>query len=293
MSNPINAETDATTGSRWYVHPTTGERFISVTTVLSNIAKFGLADWAARLAAEAAVEHLEWLNLAVKGDPCGRKGESGCGMCSPCAIWWLSDRHNQVRDAAADLGTKLHDAGEQDALFGEGYTIDEDVQPYVDGYKLWRDRWKPTFLLTEATVISRKWGYAGTLDIGATFAEANLPPKFAHFADVPVLGDYKTGKHLDIPKGWQLNAYKECDAILLPDGTELPMPEFERAMILHIRRIEDPDGDRTKDRIKVQVREVHLTKHNHNNFVHMLRVAEGLSAGLGTVLSRPYTLKEN
>ncbi len=41
------------------------------------------------------------------------------------------------------------------------------------------------------------------------------------------------------------------------------------------------------------MREVYLTDANFQNFIHMLRVVEGLSAGLNTVLSRPVTLKEN
>jgi len=41
------------------------------------------------------------------------------------------------------------------------------------------------------------------------------------------------------------------------------------------------------------MREVHLTAENFQYFIHLLRVVEGLSAGLNTVLSRPVTLKEN
>jgi hypothetical protein len=49
-------------------------------------------------------------------------------------------------------------------------------------------------------------------------------------------------------------------------------------LILHIR----PD--------KVQMREVYVTDANHAAFVHELRVAEALGAGLNTVLSRPINL---
>lgn len=277
---PVHAETDKTTGSRWYIHPVSGERFISVTTVLSYISKFGLVDWSARLAAEAAVARLPWLVRCSRVAPCNStKTEHACGQCRDCAILWLTNRHNEVRDEAGNRGTRVHEAAEHLELFGEGATVDEDVAPLVESYRRWRSYYRPEFLATEMTVISRKWGYAGTLDGILRFPEDSpLPPKLKHLADRPIISDTKTGKHLGIPEGWQVNAYARADVVLLPDGSEEPMPAIEGGMILHLR----PD--------KTQMREVHLSDANHAAFVHELRVVEGLTAGLGTVLSRPTNL---
>lgn len=279
--HPANSETDKATGSRWYIHPTTGERFISVTTVLGNISRFGLPDWAGRLAAEAAFERLPLLNRASRAPACNStKTDDACGQCRPCVQYWLADRHNQARDDAADLGTKLHDVAEQDALFGEGATVDVDVAPFAEKLRRWRDRYKPEYLATEMTVISRKWGFAGTLDKIVRFSEeSRLPKQLAHLTGLPLCGDYKTSRQVDLVKGWQVIAYANADNVLLPDGAELPMPEIKGGLIVHIR----PD--------KVQMREVHITAENFQYFVHMLRVVEGLNAGLNTVLSRPVTLK--
>ena len=277
--HPANSETNQD-GTRYYIHPTTGERFISVTTVLGNIAKFGITPWAAKLSAVAAFDRLPLLNRASRNPLCNStKTDDACGACRDCVTYWLADRHNQVRDDAADLGVKLHDVAESDALFGEGAHIDADVLPFVTQFRRWRDRHQPTFHASEMTVISRKWGYAGTLD--AILAIAEMPPKLAHLSTLPVCVDWKTSKSVDRVKGWQVVAYANADAVLLPDGTELPMPEINGGLIVHIR----PE--------KVQMREVHLTDENFQYFVHMLRVVEGLSAGLNTVLSRPVTLKEN
>lgn len=277
---PVHAETDKGTGSRWYVHPVTGERFISVTTVLGHITKFGLVDWSARLAAEAAFERLPWLVRCSRVASCNAsKTEDACGQCRECAILWLTNRHNEVRDEAGDRGSRVHEAAEQLALFGEGATVDPDISDHVDWYRRWRAYYRPEYLATEMTVISRKWGYAGTLDKIVRFPEDSpLPKQLRHLAGRPVLGDSKTGKHLGIPEGWQVNAYARADVVLLPDGSEEPMPAVEGGLILHIR----PD--------KVQMREVHLSDANHAAFVHMLRVVEGLTGGLGTVLSRPTNL---
>lgn len=277
--HPVNSETN-TEGSRWYIHPTTGERFISVTTVLGNISKFGLQDWAARLSATAAFDRLPQLVRASRAPICNlTKTADACGTCRDCVTYWLADRHNQVRDDAADLGVKLHDVAESDALFGDGIHIDDDVRPFAEQYRRWAGHYNPEFHATEMTVISRKWGYAGTLD--AILSIAAMPKQLEHLNGLPSCTDWKTSKSVDICKGWQVVAYANADAVLLPDGTELPMPEIKAGLIVHIR----PE--------RVQMREVYLTDQNFQSFIHMLRVVEGLSAGLNTVLSRPVTLKEN
>lgn len=277
--HPVNSETNRD-GDRWYIHPTTGERFISVTTVLGNIAKYGLQQWAANLAANAAFDRLPLLNRASRNQSCNAtKTDNACGTCRACVTYWLADQHNQVRDAAADLGIKLHDVAENDTLFGEGAHIDDDVKPFVDQYRRWRDHFQPEFHASEMTVISRKWGYAGTLD--TVFSIAKMPEKLAHLSGLPCCADWKTSKTIDLLKGWQVIAYANADVVLMPDGTELPMPEIKGGLIVHIR----PE--------RVQMREVYLTDTNFQYFIHLLRVVEGLSAGLNTVLSRPVTLKES
>lgn len=280
--HPVNSETSVE-GSRYYIHPVTGERFISVTTVLSHIAKFGLVPWAAKLSATAAFDRLPMLVRASRIPLCNStKTDDACGLCRDCLTYWLADRHNQVRDDAADLGIKLHDAAESNALFGEGIHIDEDVLPFVEQFRRWRTAYQPEFLASEMTVISRKWGFAGTLDAILHFEiESGLDAALAHLTGLPLCVDWKTSKSVDIAKGWQVVAYSNADAVLLPDGTELPMPEIKGGLIVHIR----PE--------RVQMREVYLTDANFQSFIHMLRVVEGLSAGLNTVLSRPVTLKEN
>ncbi len=284
--HPVNSQTDPDSGSRWYIHPTTGERFISVTTVLGNIAMHGLPQWAASLAANAAFDRLPALVRASRGTDCNlTKTGDACGICRPCVTFWLADQHNQVRDAAAERGIKLHDLAEQDALFGPGAHIDADVQPYWEQYERWRDAFRPEFHASEMTVISRKWGFAGTLD--SILSIPAMPKKLEHLSGLPVCTDLKTSNSVDIKKGWQVVAYANADHVLMPDGTELPMPEINGGLILHIFR------DKKTQEMRTQMREVHVTDANFQSFIHMLRVVEGLGAGLNTVLSRPVTLKEN
>lgn len=279
-AEPANAETDPVTGNRWYIHPITAERFMSVTTALSHVAKFGLPDWAAGLSARAAFDRLPWVNRCSRVAPCNATGsENACGQCQACALAWLANRHNEIRDDAGDVGSRVHAAAEQIALFGEGAHVDADITPFVDQYRRWRDVYRPEYTATEMTVISRRWGYAGTLDGIIVFPEdAPLPPKMRHLRGVPVLKDTKTGKHISLTHGWQVNAYAHAETVLLPDGSEREMPPVEGGLILHVR----PE--------RVQMREVHLTDANFDAFVHVLRTAEALGAGLGSAVSRPANL---
>ena len=75
MSGPKAADTK-TDGSRTYIYPPTGEKFPSVTTILSGTdGKRYLIDWSAKLAAERAVDNLERLaRLKVIEGAAGGRG---------------------------------------------------------------------------------------------------------------------------------------------------------------------------------------------------------------------------
>jgi hypothetical protein len=270
---------DDSGSERWYIHPRTGERFLSVTSALGYVAKHFLPGWAAKLSAEAAVDAWAAVQYAAAVAPCEEKGAKACGRCRPCVVARLADRHNEVRDTAADLGSRFHEAVEHQALFGPGGGVDADVLPFLDAFNVWSDRAKPEFIETEATVINRRLGYAGTLDAILTFGKkSELPKQLGHLRGLNVLTDYKSGKAVDRLAGWQLNAYRFGETILLPNGSEEPLPRVDAGLVLHIR----PDG--------VRMREAFLTARNFNFFLYTLRVAEGMMAPLGDSLSRPARL---
>lgn len=274
MSTPALA--DDSGAQRWYTHPKTGETFLSVTSALDYIAKFGLVDWSAGMAADAALDSADRITRAAQLDPCNTFGEDACGMCRACVRAWLASRHDSYKNERADIGGRFHKAAEARVLGGPGATVDKDVQPYVDAWLEWSDDVKAEYLATEMTVISRTWGYAGTLDGALKFGKgARLPDAFAHLAGKRLLFDYKTGKSVGKSEGWQVNAYRHADVALMPNGDEEPLPEVDSGLIIHVR----PEG--------VRMREVYCTPRNFNHFAHVLRVAEGMMAPLGDVLSRP------
>lgn len=284
MSEPFFADTD-TSGSRYYVL-NSGERFISVTTVLSYIAKPYLVPWAAKLAADAAMEHAERVFAAADTPSCNTKGEDACGMCRTCVRDWLADRHNAVRDDAGSRGTKLHEAAEHREKFGPGGTVDNDAAPFFDAYVNWADRAKPEILAAEMTVVSRKWGMAGTLDNLMRFGDdSELPKALEHLRGKVLLVDKKTSRSVDYTQAWQVNGYSLCETAVMPEGDEIAVAEqygeIDSGLILHIR----PESEGG-----VKMREAHINPLNQAAFIHTLRMAERATAPLGDVLSRPASL---
>lgn len=215
MSSPANSKTTRG-GSRLYTWPVTGEKFFSVTTILSAIAKPALVNWAAKEVATFAVENTEsWLALANTGQ-------------REAAIDLLKRSPYRTKTKAADLGSAVHKAVEAHTL-GQPVVVDwpEDVAPFMAQFEGFYRESSPEFLLSEATVYNRSQAYAGTLDM-----IVRLPDGQVWIIDV------KTGKGIYPEVALQLAAYAKAEFIGMPDGSEAPMPKIDRAGALHLR----PEG---------------------------------------------------
>ena len=228
MSGPKHAESSRS--GRLYSHPVTGETAVSVTTVLGDgIPKKALPGWAARTAAEYAVENIDDLAaLCAEG-----------GVSTKEAIDRIKGAPWRQRDNKADIGTAVHDVAELLAGTPAGGEYELDLADYdesIHGYLLsllgWFEKHQPIVEATEATVWSRQHGYAGTLDL-----ICKLPGR--HEDGGFMLLDFKTSKGVYGETALQLAAYAHADFILLDDGSEhdLPGPIVELGVI-HIT----PDG---------------------------------------------------
>jgi hypothetical protein len=83
--------------------------------------------------------------------------------------------------------------------------------------------YKPRFVMSEFTVWSDTYGYAGTGDLAF------------YLGDSLVLADTKTGKNVYWDTGLQLAAINGADFIINEQGQETPIPKFDRFAVLHIR----------------------------------------------------------
>lgn len=200
-------------GGRFYVWKK--NRYWSVTTIISGgLPKPVLVNWAKKVTAEYAVEHLESLNQLVADDPKG-------------AIDWLKGAAFRQRDAAANLGTLVHEACEAHVLDKPYPEYTAEQEPFMVSLEDWIKDFQPTFESVEAPCFSDKHRYAGTLDAIAVIDGKRY------------LLDYKTGKGVYPEVGLQLAAYRFSESFLgLPDGSEGPTPAVDECAVVHLR----PEG---------------------------------------------------
>lgn len=191
-----------------YVHPLTGEKVPSVTTIISaGLPKPALVPWAARMAAEHAVKN--WADLTSM-DPATR-------------IDQIKNAHQQKADKAADLGDLVHEVIEAWSTGTPYPEWGKAADPYMSQFIGFMTDVRPLFLESEVTLWSRAHGYAGTADW------------IADIGGTVVYGDNKTGRRVYPEVGLQLSALSHADFILRSDGYEVPMPRPGGHAALHIR----------------------------------------------------------
>lgn len=229
---------------RFYVHPVTGEEFRSVTTILGAAAKPALDKWKTRTIAEFAADNRESL----------------AGMERDAAFDLVRSSQFTSSGSAAATGEAVH--ARLELLFeklrdfqGAGYpAADADVlqwarnEPgtpelaHVDQcFRELLDEFEIRPLYMENTLLNRSVGYAGSADLIAEIrprqgrgglrmndTEYRRPWKRAVI-------DAKSGKSIYGSVALQLVGYAKAEHILMPDGSEVPMPPIHETYALHVR----------------------------------------------------------
>jgi hypothetical protein len=131
-------------------------------------------------------------------------------------------------DSPSAIGDIVHGMIER-YVKGDAPTHDEVMGSHQTVKWMWgqflkfQEYYKPEYTGSEFTVWSDKYGYAGTADLGFRIGGAH------------VLCDAKTGKATYPEVAMQLAAIQYADFIITPDGRELPIPQYDRYAVLHIR----------------------------------------------------------
>ena len=168
-----------------------GKQYVSVTTVLSLLDKWGLKEWAAKLAAEYMARKI--LDMPI----------SWAEKLWPQAVDMAKTEHKRVAAAAADRGTRIHSECErylQTINKGEEIELSDEIKPF----KEWCEKHQVIPIDIEQTVYGKD--YAGTLDLSC------IINKFWDKSKERVLAvcDIKTSPRYYNEHGYQLAAY--CDA---------------------------------------------------------------------------------
>jgi hypothetical protein len=199
MAQPID-----TPKGRYYTWD--GNKFVSVTTVISEgIPKPALYKWLVKKGVEKAVA-----NRIILAE-----------MSDTEALDFLSDKGYSDTGPAA-LGSRVHKIAEN-IIKGETHTIAPDDRGYVDSFNAFMADWQPTYVETEATVFSRQYGYAGTMD-GKVMIDGKT-----------YIMDIKTGKSVWPEVALQLAAYRYADFIGRAGGREDPNTPCNGGLVLHLR----------------------------------------------------------
>jgi hypothetical protein len=204
-------------GSRFYIDPDDGAiKVPGVTSVVGQLPKDFLTFWAAKEAAEAAVNNWDIVSELCKRDPKG-------------AIDYLKSAHRRKSGAASDLGSAAHDLFER---LARGETINlrhvhVDVKPHVKWFSEFLQEVQPEFLHLEETVWNDTHRYAGSLD-----AVAKIDGEI-------VVCDWKTSAKVYDSVALQLSAYRYAERVILAEsGESIPVPEMAGGAVLHVR----PEG---------------------------------------------------
>lgn len=183
-----------------------GQRIPGVTTMLGDgVPKPALINWAANATAEYAVDH--WDRL-TELQPSARLKE-------------LQGARYAVSDKAKKRGTEVHRYGEL-LVKGEKVTgVPDELRGHVEAYVRFLDKFEVDPILVEATIVSYRYGYAGTLDLVADLTDDKGQRR-------RLLLDAKTNeKGIFGETPLQLAAYRYAEFYIDGDGQEQPMIEVE------------------------------------------------------------------
>lgn len=211
---------------RYYRHPVSGEEWPSVTNVNQTcVSKPGLPPAAARETAARAWELLPQM-VAASRKPFEREKLTK----------EIKGHYQWLWDKAADLGTDVH-AWVEARVLGKPHPEDPMVEPFgVQALRFFDDfsiDLEKDVEATEATVINRTVGYAGTGDLWV-WLKLNGKRRLT-------LVDFKTSSTRPVGSvypeyGLQTAALANAEAILLDNGEEMEPPgPIEALAVLNLR----------------------------------------------------------
>jgi len=181
-----------------------GNKVKGVTTLIKGgLPAPGLMYWSARTVAEYVADNPEQIRGHLDN------------LSRDQLVAMLKEVPWEKRDQAAVNGTAVHSIAEK-LVHGHEVDIPDHLVGYVDACVQFLDEWRVRPVLVESTVGSRRWLYAGTLDLVGDLPDGRR-----------VLFDWKTGASGIWPEtAFQLAAYRYADVYLDSDGNEQPMADL-------------------------------------------------------------------
>ncbi len=239
-------KTDDSGASRYYFPEETPElRYPGVTSVIDILGKPFLQRWAANMAADLALDSIDYLQRMADRDRDGAKR-------------YVAGAAKRYTDQRAAIGSKAHDLFERmirgdersTATYADGrfrWRVHPDMEPYRRQFAEFLAMVKPQLVRAEDVAWSDTYKYAGSFDAWLRLrvwltpeGKWVLDPDGLHPESfwVDVIADWKTSKSVWPSVALQMGGYAGADFIISPDGQREAMPVFDGAVVLHIT----PDG---------------------------------------------------
>ena len=206
--------TQYSAGSRWYVDRETGTCVPGVTSIIDMAPNKGLMYWAAKMAAERAVNERDaWLPLA-RINPTG-------------AVNYIKSAPTEYTKARAGVGSDAHDLFER-LIRGEAVADPGgELSVYYRHFSEFLATVQPELIVAEDIAWSETHQYAGSFDALLRIDEDGEP--------VTVMADWKTSKSAYPTVALQLAAYAHADFLINGEtGERSPLPDVQAGAVLHI-----------------------------------------------------------
>ncbi|MFI2242389.1 hypothetical protein [Streptomyces chrestomyceticus] len=211
-------------GSRFYVDGETKEKVPGVTSVVGMLPKPFLAPWNAKMAAELAVDSLDFVKQMAERDRDG-------------AVSYLKGAAARYTKTRARVGSDAHDLFER-MIRGEGRFMERrngefavrvhpDLEPYRANFCEFLDVVQPELIRAEDVAWSDTHKYAGSFDALLSITDDDGK-------EITVIADWKTSKDTYPDVALQMAAYGFADRLIDPEGNSFPMPHIDAAAVLHI-----------------------------------------------------------
>jgi hypothetical protein len=205
-------------------------RYPSVTKIVDMLPKAFLPRWNASMAADLALDSIDYLQRMADRDRAGAKRY----------IAGAAKRYTKQR---SDIGTAAHKLFERMARGLPTGRVHPDMVPYQRGFAEFLDVVQPTLVRAEDVAWSDSLRYAGSFDAWLELLVIPQPDgtwvldpdnSSGKAVRVRVIDDWKTSRSVWPSVAIQMSAYAYADLIIDAEGTEAPMPEFDGAVVLHI-----------------------------------------------------------
>ncbi|MFE3409439.1 hypothetical protein ACFXMT_14215 [Streptomyces mirabilis] len=224
-------QNDEKGGSRVYFRVIEPEkRLPSVTTIVDMLPKKFLARWNANMAADLALDSIDYLQRMADRDREGAKR-------------WVAGAAWRYTTDRGKIGSKAHDLFERMMRGQSVGRLHPDIEPYRRQFAEFMAVVKPVLVRAEDVAWSDTHRYAGSFDAWL-MVRVTILPDGTWVLDpdgdnplsvwVNVIADWKTSKSVWPSVALQMAAYAFADKIIDPEGTESPMPIFDGAVVLHI-----------------------------------------------------------